>query len=78
MIEQQRLDGRLHQVPEVVAAAEVGQFVGQDHLQLPRRQLGQHGGRQDHQRPQPAQQRGHRDLDGNHQLHRVPQSESLQ
>ena len=77
MIEEQRLDGRLQQVPEVVATEEVGQFVGQDHLQLLRRQLGRTAaGRITSGRSQPKSVGTATST--NNQLHRPREGESLQ
>ena len=61
MVEEQGLHRGLEQVHQVVAAADVGQLVGQDQLELPRGEAGERaGGQQDHG-PQPADHRGHLD-----------------
>lgn len=59
VVEEQRLGGGLQQVNQVVAAADVRQLVGQDQLELRRREPGEGAaGQQDHG-PQPADHRGH-------------------
>ena len=50
----QRDDRPLEQVPGVIAAADVGQFVEQDRVGVPGQVEGRRGGRQDHDRTPPA------------------------
>ena len=59
VVEQQRLDQRLQQVDEIVVAADVRELVGEDRLELLRREPGQRARRQQHHRPQPADHRRH-------------------
>ena len=59
MIEEQRLDGGLHEVHEVVVAADVRELVRDDGLDLLRREAAEHSARHEKRRLQPADDHRH-------------------
>ena len=61
MIEQERLEGRLQQIQQVVVAPDVSQLVGQDHIELLRRHFAENARRDQNHRTQSTEYS--RDLD---------------
>ena len=72
---QQRFGHRLQHVDQIVVAPDVRQLVGDDRLELGRRQAAQRAGGQHHDRSQPAHHEGHLHHRGMHDLHRAPDSQ---
>ncbi|HEY9010976.1 MAG TPA: hypothetical protein VIN06_08145, partial [Devosia sp.] len=64
MVEEERLDDELEEVDEVIVAADVGEFVDEDRLDLVGRQRGEEGGGDDEHRFPPAEDGGNVDLRG--------------
>ena len=59
--EEQRFDEALHQVDEIVPAADVGQLVEQNHFDFVGRLAGERGGRQQDDRAEDADEDGRGD-----------------
>ena len=76
MVEQQSLDDDLQEIDQVIVAADMGQFVGEDCFELCRRKTREDGcGNKDY-RTQPSQYERSFDEDRLHQTHRAAQVHS--